>query len=203
MNPSLRHRPRAPSKLDTGSRRLIVGAGLAVALGVFVGWALFHGGEEARAPESAPVPANLGAGAITRASQYGLRYRLPAGWVTTIKQGVLNIAAPDKNVSVTLAMTPGRPDVRGVRRDDRRQLKELFKAREVDRRRYAVGPLRTLVTELQGRTNAGREIRILSMGVSSKWRTYSVQVFSAPQPTRVRALELQGLIASFKFDKPR
>lgn len=189
--------------LDSPSGRLIIGASLAVAIGVIIGWALFRDDNAPTPPQATTPLTTTGAGAPARFSQFGLRFQRPAGWTSTIRQGVLNVAAPDNTVSVTVAMPPGKPDVQGVRGADRKQLLELFDAREVDRRRYAVGPLPTLVTEMLGRTETGRKIRILSMGVSSRWRTYSVQVFSAPQAQQARALELQALIASFEFRKPR
>ncbi len=200
MRSSRRNLRRA---LDTPSGRLIIGALLAVAIGVVIGWMLFRD-DGAPAPPQATTPlTTTGAGAPARFSQFGLRFQRPAGWTSTIEQGVLNVSAPDKSVSVAVAMPPGKPDVKGLRGSDREELAKLFDAREVGRRRYAVGPLPTLVTELLGRTEAGREIRILSMGVSSRWRTYSVSIFSAPQAQQGRALELQTLIASFEFRKPR
>ena len=202
--PSSRLR-RATTAVNTPSGRLITGALLAVGVGLLIGWAVFGGGDgKASTDATTPaVSATTGAGAVVRFGQYGITLRRPAGWSSTITKGVLNLAAPDSTISLAVSMAPGHPGVKGVRRSDREELARLFHAREVDRRRYAVGPLNTLVTEMVGRTGQGHPVRVLSMGVSSRWRTYSVQVFSAPHPPRARALELQGLVACFAFARPR
>lgn len=200
--PSARPRSRPPA--DRRALGLIGGALLAVALGILIGWLLFRGDERRPpSPVATVAPPPGAAGAPARFDQFGLRFQRPAGWSTAIKQGVLNVAAPGSTVAVTVSMTQRRTDERAVRRKDRADLKRLFKAREVERRRYAVGPLPTLVTELAGTTRRGSQVRILSMAVSSRWRTYSVQVFSTPRPTRLETLQLQALIASFQFRRPR
>ncbi|MEA2193724.1 MAG: hypothetical protein QOG42_158, partial [Solirubrobacteraceae bacterium] len=61
---------------------------------------------------------------------------------------------------------------------------------------------KTIVTEFVGRTPKRQQIRILSMGASSRFRTYSVQVFTALVPSATRLVELSTLIASVRFSKP-
>lgn len=193
---------RTPS---AATRRLLGGALLAVGVGVLIGWAIFHGGgdDSGRAGAAAPVTVPGAQAAPARFNQFGITFQRPAGWSTEIKEGVLNVAAPDRTVVLTVSKPPGKPDVRELRGNDREELKKLFDAKEVQRRRFSVGPLDTLVTEMLGKTRTGRKVRILSMGVSSKWATYSIQVFSAPKLSAQRALELQSLINSFKFHKPK
>lgn len=186
--------------------RLAGGGVLAVGVGVLIGWAVFHGGDRAggtSAGTSGGITVPGAAAAPVSFDQFGITFQRPAGWSTAIRRGVLNVAAPDRSVVLTLSMPPGRPDVRTLRGKDRQELEKLFSAKEVQRRRFSVGPLDTLVTEMLGRTNSGRRIRILSMGVASKWRTYSIQVFSAPRLPAQQALQLQALINSFRFRKPR
>ena len=51
---------------------------------------------------------------------------------------------------------------------------------------------------------AGRQpVRILSMAVSSRWRTYSVQVFTVVAPRARRLLELRSLLSSVGYRQPR
>ena len=90
-----------------------------------------------------------------------------------------------------------------MRASDRAELARLFKARELGRRRGTVGASKTIITEFVGRTPKRQQIRILSMGASSRWRTYSVQVFTALAPTPARLVELSTLIASVRFTEPR
>ena len=58
------------------------------------------------------------------------------------------------------------------------------------------------MTELVGRARNRRPIRILSMGASSRWRTYSIQAFTVLQPTAPRLAELRSLLASVRYGEP-
>jgi len=59
------------------------------------------------------------------------------------------------------------------------------------------------VTELVGRSRNGRPIRILSLGASSRWRTYSIQSFTVLRPPVRRLAELRTLTTSVRFRQPR
>ena len=72
----------------------------------------------------------------------------------------------------------------------------------VSRSRSKIGALSTIVTEMLGRSDKGHPIRILSAGVTTHWRTYSVQVFTVPAPGAARLLELRALLTSVGFSEP-
>lgn len=202
-NPSVpprRQRPRVPV-------RALAFAGV-LAAGVLIGWVLFGGDESSPAPEAvatATAPAKGQQRVAVDARLYprfGLALGVPKGWRTTIRRGVLNVAGSDGRVSVAFSVS-GRPgEGPRVRRSDRKELTRLFSARELSRQRAKVGAAPTIVTELAGRSRNRQPIRILSMAASSRWRTYSVQVFTAPAPGSKRLLELRALLTSVGFSQP-
>ncbi|MEA2153870.1 MAG: hypothetical protein QOE11_10 [Solirubrobacteraceae bacterium] len=198
-----RRRPRLRRRLPRGA---IPFAGVLVA-GVLIGWVLFHDDGSGPAPrKSTTAPAQRQARASVDVSVYprfGLTLGVPKGWRTSIRRGVLNAASADRSVSVALSVAGGPGDGRKVRRTDRVQLARLFKARELSRRRTQVGGAPTIVTELLGRTPRGQRIRILSMAASSRWRTYSAQVFTVPAPSTAHLLELRTLLTAVTYSRPR
>lgn len=187
------------------ARRLAVTVAAALAGGLLLGWLIFHDGGSRQtttspAAQSAPTPA-----AATHVSfgQFGVSVELPHGWGSEIRKGVLDLAAPDHTVSVALAMAPGRPDEHLLGRRDRLQLEHLFQARVVSRTRSKVGTFPALISELRGRTAKGQPVRILSTGLTTRWRTYSIEIFTAPQPPAQRALEFDSLMSTLRFRAPR
>ena len=183
--------------------KLIAFAGVLCA-GVLIGWVVFRddddGGGSTRAasgPEAQRV--------ATEARDYpglGLSFKLPATWRTSFRGAVLTAAARDDSVSVALSSAGGPRDGQKVRRADRDELTRLFTAEQLSRQRATVGTASTVVTELIGQTRDRRPIRILSMGASSPWRTYSIQVFTVPRPIARRIAELRTLLASVRYRKP-
>jgi hypothetical protein len=164
----------------------------------------FHGGGRTRVvTQATAAPATPAGSTPASFDQFGLSAQLPHGWGASVRKGVLALAAPDQSVSLTMSMANGRPDVHLVRRADRLQLKRIFHARILTRERSKIGTLPTLVTELAGRTNKGHPIRILSSGVTTRWRTYSIQAFTVPKPAPQRALEFDTLLHSFRFREPK
>ena len=115
---------------------------------------------------------------------------------------MLTAVSSDESVSVAISSAGGAGAGQRVRRADRAELARLFKARELSRQRAKVGTATTIVTELVGRARNRRPIRILSMGASSRWRTYSIQAFTVLQPTALRVSELRVLLASLRFREP-
>ncbi len=198
--PRRRRRPRVPTQL-------IAFVGVLCA-GLLIGWVLFHRDDSAPAPSPGATAAQ-GRRAVRipvgrRVNpRLGLAFGLPKGWRTSIRRGVLNAASGDDTVSVAISAAGGPADGAKVRRSDRDELARLFNARELTRQRAKVGSAPTIVTEFVGRTRKRRRIRILSMGASSRWRTYSIQVFTVLQPTTVRLLELRTLLASVRYRQPR
>jgi len=196
--PETRHRlrPRAIA-------RLVAFVGVLCA-GVLIGWVVFGDDEPSPAPiATATLDQRTSLDANRRAyPRLGVSFSLPKGWDTTFRQGVLNAASADDRVSIAISAAGGPGDAQRVRRSDRRELARLFDARELDRRQAKVGPSPTLLTEFVGRTRKRQPIRILSMGASSPWRTYSIQVFTVLAPTPTRLVELSTLIASVRFRRP-
>ena len=172
--------------------------------GVLIGWVVFRADGGAPAP---PAATTAGAERVSLEPRVyprlGVTFGLPRGWRTTFRSGVLNAASGDDTVSVALSAAGGAGEGQKVRRSDRNQLARLFKARELSRQRADVGSATTVVTELLGQMRTGRPIRILSMGPSSRWRTYSIQVFAVPAPAASRLAELRSLLASVRYRRPR
>jgi hypothetical protein len=187
-------------------RRLtVLIAAAALGLGLLLGWLLFHdGGSKPAVASSAAQPASGPAGSThVSFGQFGVSLALPHDWTSDIRKGVLNLASPDQTVSVTLSMAPGRPDVHLLGRSDRLQLERLFHARVVSRTRSKVGTEPVLISDLRGKTAKGRPVRILSTGLTTRWRTYSIQTFTTPQPPPARAQEFDQLMSTLRFRAPR
>lgn len=186
------------------AKQLIAFVGVLCA-GVLIGWVVFGDDDPSSVTAATATLDQRTRIDINRRtfSRLGLSLSLPRAWDTTTRQGVLSVASSDNRVSVAISAAGGAGKDKQVRRSDRRELAQLFGARELNRRRGTVGTIPTIVTEFVGRTRKRQQIRILSMGVSSRWRTYSVQVFTALSPTATRLVELSTLIASVRFRNPR
>ena len=173
--------------------------------GVLIGWVVFRddGDSPARAT---PTTATAGQARIALDARayprLGLAFGLPDGWRTSFRRGVLNAASGDGTMSVAMSAAAGAGEDMEVRRSDRDQLTRLFKARELRRERARVGGKTTIVTEFAGQTRRRQPIRILSLGNSSMWRTYSIQVFSVPRPSARRLIELRALLSSVRYRRP-
>jgi CBS-domain-containing membrane protein len=193
----------APAKRRRRSRlpvQLIAFLGV-LAAGVLIGWVVFRDDDS---PPTATAP--VGSGPVVEPRVYpqmGLALGVPDGWRTRFRQGVVNVASRDDSVSVAFSVAGAASVGPRVRRSDRNELKRLFKAHEIGRRRAKVAGASTVLTELAGRTAKRQRIRILSMGPSSRWRTYSIQVFTVPRPSAPRLAELRVLLASVGFREPR
>lgn len=168
--------------------------------GLLIGWVVFRDDESAPAPASATTPAV--AGETRTFPKLGISLRLPTGWKTSFRGAVLTAVSRDETVSVALSNAGGPDAGQRVRRADRDELARLFKAGELGRQRAKVGTAGTIVTELVGRARNRRPIRILSMGASSRFRTYSIQVFTVLRPANRRVVELRALLASVRYREP-
>ncbi|HUR86201.1 MAG TPA: hypothetical protein VMY78_12730 [Solirubrobacteraceae bacterium] len=179
-----------------------------LAAGVLIGWVLFGDDDSSQGPQPAST-ATAPATGETRVDvdarlypRFGLALGLPEGWRATVRRGVLTTASRDATISVAFSVAGGGGQGPRVRRAERQELARLFDAREVSRRRAKVGAAPTIVTELSGRARRSGRIRILSMAASSRWRTYSVQVFTVPAPGARRLLELRALLTSVGYSEP-
>lgn len=169
--------------------------------GVLIGWVVFRDDGSTPAPAATTTPAVAVQSRVY--PKLGVSLGLPKNWKTSFRQSVLTAVSRDETVSMALSSAGGADAGQRVRRADRTELARLFKARELSRQRAKVGNASTIVTELLGRTKDGRPIRILSMGASSRWRSYSIQVFTVVRPTAVPIAELRTLLASVRFRDPR
>jgi hypothetical protein len=199
--PAGSHRRRAGRGLPRVSKQVIAFIGVLCA-GVLIGWVVFRDDEP-----SAPAQATRTEPAVASNSRtypkLGLGLGLPKGWKTSFRGSVLTAASADGTVSAAFSLAGGAGDGKRVRRSDRDELARLFKAREISRQRAKVGTATTIVTELLGVARNRRPIRILSMGASSRWRTYSIQVFTVIRPADPRLSELRALLASVRYRQPR
>ncbi len=168
--------------------------------GLLIGWVVFGGDDEAAAPAAPTTP--VVASATRTFPKLGIGLGLPTGWKTSFRGSVLTAVSRDETVSVALSDAGGPGAGQRVRRADRDELARLFKAGELSRQRAQVGTASTVVTELVGRARNRRPIRILSMGASSRWRTYSIQVFTVLRPANRRVAELRSLLASVRYREP-
>ncbi len=190
---------RRPGRRRRIVRRLGIPA-VAVGVGLGLGWLLFDDdGQPVAGTSTQQVRIDVDPRTFKK---FGIAFGRPKGWSAAVRRGVLNASSPDSSMSVAISIAGASGKEQQVRASDRKELKRLFKAKEVGRRRSSVGTAPTLITELTGTQSKGRRIRILSMGLSSRWQTYSVQVFTVPQPSSRRVLELRALLSSVRYSKP-
>jgi hypothetical protein len=190
-------RPRRPR----AAMQALAFAGVLVA-GVLIGWVVFRDDDSLPAAATTTI---AGVPVLSDARAYpklGITLSLPKRWTTSFRSSVLTAVSPDDTVSVALSAAGGSGDGQRIRRSDRTVRARRVKARELSRPRAKVGTATTIVTELIGRARNGRPIRILSMGASSRWRTYSIQAFMVPQPRELRLAEIRTLLASLRFREP-
>lgn len=171
--------------------------------GVLIGWVVFRDDESAPTSATTTVAGQRVAADARVYPKLGITLDLPKGWKTSFRQSVLTAVSRDETVSVALSAAGGADAGQRVRRSDRNELARLFKASEISRQRAKVGTATTIVTELVGRARNRQPIRILSMGTSSRWRTYSIQAFTVLRPTARRIAELRTLLASVRYRQPR
>ncbi len=205
---------RSPSRSTRGGaiRRRV--AGLVVAglgLGALLGWIFGqdHGGDsstDARvtsltAPRAVP---KVALGKSTDLPVLGVRVAKPAGWQLTQRSGVAKLSTDDGTVSLAVSNAGGPHQQQMVRRYEQAELLRLFKpAQVVGRQRGKIGLLPALSTEIAGTTKQRRPLRILTTAVSTKYRTYSVQVFSTPRPPSAHLTEVQAILRAVRFSKPK
>ncbi len=177
-----------------------------------LGWAIFgrdDGGDsstDARvtSPTAARAVPKVALGRSTDLPVLGVRVAKPAGWKLTQQSGVAKLSTDDGTVSLAVSNAGEPNQQKEVRRFEQAELLRLFKpARVIGRQRGKVGPLPALSTEITGTTKQGRQLRILTTAATTEHRTYSVQVFSTLRPPPRRLLEVQAILRSFRFSKPK
>ncbi len=174
----------------------------ALVLGGVGGWLLFgdHGsGRSARTPQL--VPPKLGAVAYPT---LGLSVGKPASWHASLQSGVVKLLSSDQAASIAIsAPAPAHQDAQ-LRRTDVTELRRLFKpSRLLGRQRGRLGVLPALTTELVGTSPRHTKIRIFSTAVSSAYRSYSVQIFTALRPSAQTLIGLRSVLESVRFSAPK
>lgn len=179
---------------------LIVAAALVT--GGFLGWLLFAGHGDSSSPRARP-----GAPTPFRGVSYpsiGLSLAQPTAWKNSTQHGVVKLLSSDQSVSVAISAPAAGGQAAQLRKADAADLKRLFHpARLVGRQRGRLGGLPAVTTELIGTSPRHTKIRILSTAVSSAYRTYSVQIFTAVRPSPHTLLELRAVLSSVRFTAPK
>ena len=200
--------PDEPSATEAQRRRLprvpkqVVAFLGVLCAGVLIGWVIFRDDETAPAPAASTVSGQAVAADARVYPKLGITLDLPKRWKTAFRGSVLTAVSRDSTVSIALSVAGGGNVGQRIRRIDRSELARLFKAKEISRSRAKVGTETTIVTELIGRARNGRPLRILSMGPSSRWRTYSIQAFTVLRPGARQVAELRTLLASIRYRQP-
>ncbi|HEV2769911.1 MAG TPA: hypothetical protein VGV40_06985 [Solirubrobacteraceae bacterium] len=127
----------------------------------------------------------------------------PLTWERRSKDGVTRLKSPDRSMTIAMASPVGPGNVRQVRSDTERALREAYgPARVVARGRGLVSRQPALATEFAATDRRGRPLRILSIVASSGFRTYSLALFSNPRPDLRRYTEAQMILRSLHFIRP-
>lgn len=176
----------------------------ALLVGAFLGWLLFagHGGGGRGGSLRPRVIASK-----FHAVMYptlGLSVAEPDAWQSSEQRGVVKLLSPEQSVSIAISTPAGAGQDAQLRRLDITDLQRLFRPVQlVGRRRGIIGGRSALTTELLGTSPRHIKIRILSTAVSSAYRTYSIQAFSAQRPPAQRLLELRAVLGSVRFSAPK
>jgi hypothetical protein len=177
----------------------------AVLLGSVLGWLIFgdHGSSSATSgPGKTALQISLRRGIYT---PLGVALEQPTSWLTTSQSGVLTLSSPDAGqTSLAIAdPAPAGNDAK-LRPAINSQLVKTFQpAKVIAQRRGPIGTTPAVTTAILGTSRAKHKVLILSTAVSSKWRTYSIQVFfKAARPTKQSLLEVRNMLASIRFFAP-
>lgn len=183
--------------LNVSLRQALVVAA-ALLLGGFLGWLLFadHGGGPSGG-RAAIAPTKL---RVATYPTIGLGLAQPTTWHGSLQRGVVRLLSSDQSVSVAISAPAAAGQDAQLRRADATDLRRLFRpSRLLGRQRGKIGGLPALITELVGTSPRRSKIRILSTALSSPYRSYSIQVFTALRPSSQRLLELRSVLASVRF----
>jgi hypothetical protein len=152
---------------------------------------------------SGATPGGATAGRREQHGPLGLSIVRPRGWSSSQHRGVLRMLSPDQSASLAISAPAASGRQTDLRRSDTRELLRLFKpAHVLGRQRGVIARTPVLTTELVGVTPSHRHVRILSTALSSPYRTYSIQVFTAPTPPAVRLTQVRDALASIDLFAP-
>jgi len=201
-------RPQTRSSAAPARRRQALALIVTLGLGTLLGWALFgrEGDEATRTVDNTRSTAVAQPKAALAQKSYpklGVSFGRPSGWKASVQGGVVKLSATDATVSLAVSISGGANREKEIRRSDQAQMLRLFKpARVIGRTRGKLGPLPVLSTEIAGTTKRRRPLRILTTAATSRFRTYSLQVFSTPAPPAARLSEVRTILDSFRFAEP-
>ncbi len=189
--------------LSNGLVLTVIGA---VLVGVVLGIVLFGGGGPSSSttakPGTAQIQISLRRGVYP---PLGLALEQPTSWLTATQAGVLTLTSPDAGVaSVSIsAPAPGGHQT-GLRAELGAQIAKLLKpAKVIGRTKGPIGKTPALTTAMIGTASGGRKVLVLSTAVSSRYRTYTIEVlFKVLNPSRQSLLEVQRMLASISFFAP-
>jgi hypothetical protein len=198
-------------------RALGVAMAVSLGLGILIGWVAFHGGSakpaalNAQQVQTVPLPLNAQHVPQVRVAlvpivnrALGVRLGRPPGWRASVQHRVIKLLSPDQSMSLGISAPSPPNQAKQLRRFDKAQLVKLFKpAKVIGRTRGKIGPVAVLTSEIEGTNQRHQRIRILTTAASSAFRTYSIEAFSAPTPPALRLAELQAILRSFRFFRPR
>jgi hypothetical protein len=178
----------------------------AVLLGAVLGWLIFgdHGSSQpaAKKPTGNVIQVSLRRGIY---GPLGLALEQPTSWLTTAQGTLLTLASPDAaqaSLTITDPAPAGQAD--RLRPAINSQLVKAFTpAKVIGQRHGPIGTTPAITTAILGTSREKRQVLILSTAISSKYRTYSVQVvFKTLKPTQQSLLEVQRMLASIRFFAP-
>ncbi|HWH09876.1 MAG TPA: hypothetical protein VG165_02015 [Solirubrobacteraceae bacterium] len=191
--------------LKNGYLLSVVGALL---VGGAVGWLVF--GRPGSTSNPPPKPAGNVIQVSLRRGIYpslGLGLEQPTSWLTSSETGLLSLSSPDDGAT-TVAISDPAPagEVAKLRPAINSQLVKTFEpAKIIGRRTGPIGVTPALTTAIIGttRTSTKTKVLVLSTAVTSKYRTYSIQVlFKSLSPSPQSLLEVQHMLASIRFFAP-
>jgi hypothetical protein len=204
---STQRRPRAsaPIKnaLKNGFVLSVVGA---VLVGGALGWLLFGRHSAGSTPKG--TPARSAIQVSLRRGIYpslGLALEQPTSWLTSSETGLLSLSSPDAGAtSVAISdPAPAGQDTKLRPAINSQLVKTFAPAKIIGRRTGPIGTTPALTTAIIGTTKAKRKVLVLSTAITSKYRTYSIQVlFKSLSPSPQSLLEVQHMLASIRFFAP-
>ncbi|MGI8803873.1 MAG: hypothetical protein ACR2KV_17205 [Solirubrobacteraceae bacterium] len=191
-------RPPVTKALKNGFVLSVVGA---ILLGSVLGWLLFadHGSSSTASRARTGIQISLRRGIYPA---LGIQLEQPTSWLTSAQGVVLTLASPDAGLTTITISSIGGPgqDV-PLRRQINSQIIKTFAPAKVIAQTH--GPIGTIPAVTTGILGTKRKILILSTAVSSKYRTYGIQVFfKAIKPTRQSVLEVHNVLNSIRFFVP-
>jgi len=135
-------------------------------------------------------------------ARLGLRGRQPRDWHRAAHGDRLELRSADGTMLLVFASPTSGSFVARVQHDAERALLDSYKpAAIVTRRRGRLGAAAASTTEILA-TQRGHRIRILSIAAASRWRTYTVALFSALPPVDNRLAEAGQILSSVRFAAP-